>query len=522
MPAPEGFTISSEGTVPEGFSIVRPPEEEEDSRLNFAQRFGNDISERLEMLKEIGTAFAQGEQTTTESALQVAGKVSAGAVLDLIGETLVSGVRGLDAITPEMIKDPVKNTVTSAFHEFLNTDAGRNGLIAARGSMGSWNLFKQQNPRAARNIEATVNIGMLMAPSARAKPVATTPSVLQRGSQRLATAATEQDAASAARFIDDLIRPKQTQAVRTEQVGRTAEQGILRNKEVALSSAEQAVSSEVRAVPGISQSQSLQGNYNVISQEVSRLADDLMVRLEASPARISHSEVSKSLELARTRLEGSFTMTGDASRSASNLISEANRIVMSNPQTSAGLLRSRQAFDSFVRSQKPKVLDPALENATTMAVREVRQTMNTLIDIKNPIAGVRQSLRSQSNLFRAMDNIAPKAAQEGSNALLRGWQNMSRLFPIKGEFNQTMATIFGIGGLGAAATFAPFFTKLAGLALGTVAAGKFVMSAEVKRGVSAMLKNIDDGLRIATNPEMIRQLRVDRATIIEMVDSVDE
>lgn len=522
MPAPEGFTISSAGTVPEGFSIVRPPEEEEDNRLNFAQRFGNDLSERFDMLKEIGTAFVQGEQTTAESALQVAGKVGAGTVLDLIGETLVSSVRGLGAITPEIIKDPIKDSVTSAVHEFLNTDAGRTGLIAARGSMGAWNLFKQQNPRAARNIEATVDIGMLIAPSARARPVATTPSALQRGSQRLATAATEQDIASTGRFVDDLIRPKQTQAVRTEQVGRTAEQGILRNKEVALSSAEQAVSSEVRSVPGISQSQSLQGNYNVISQEVSRLADDLLVKLEASPARISHTEVSKSLELARTRLEGSFTMTGDASRSASNLINEANRIVRAHPQTSAGLLRSRQAFDSFVRSQKPKVLDPALENATTMAVREVRQTMNTLIDIKNPITGVRQSLRSQSNLFRAMDNIAPKAAQEGSNALLRGWQNVSRLFPIKGEFNQTMATIFGIGGLGAAATFAPFFTKLIGLSIGAMAAGKFIMSAEVKRGVSAMLKNIDDGLKVATNPEMLTQLRADRAMIVEMMEAAND
>ena len=45
-----------------------------------------------------------------------------------------------------------------------------------------------------------------------------------------------------------------------------------------------------------------------------------------------------------------------------------------------------------------------------------------------------------------MDNIAPKAAEEGANAVVRQWQTVTKLLPFRGDFNQTMATMFGIGG----------------------------------------------------------------------------
>lgn len=497
--------------------IAQPETEEE--KLNFATRVGQDMDKRLEVFKEITRAVESGEQSTAEGVLQVAGKFGIGIVFDLLGETLVSGARGISAITPDIIEDPVKDAVTAAAHEFLNTDVGKAGLETAQKSAQLYERFKRKNPVAARNIESVVNIGLLVAPvSKSAKPTTAEPTTLGRAATAVETAGVEQQASLRTSFIDDLVRPKQTAAVKAEQVGRTTEEGLLRSKEVALSPAEKAMAATIETVPEVTGAKTLQGNFNAISEEVGKEANRLLATLEASPVKISRGEVNKSLDLAQKRLAQTPTLVGDAAKTAERLITEAKRIVSKNPQTSAGLLKSRQQFDRFITSQKKAtVFDPALENATTLAVRDVRQTLNSLIDIKNPSQGVKQSLSRQSKLLSAMDNISPKAAQEGSNVVSRAWQNVSKILPIRGEFNQTLATIFGIGGLGAAATFAPIFTKAAGLGIGSYAAGKFIMGPQAKKGVSMLLKKMDQGIKVATDPDMVRQLRADRAALVELL-----
>ena len=51
-----------------------------------------------------------------------------------------------------------------------------------------------------------------------------------------------------------------------------------------------------------------------------------------------------------------------------------------------------------------------------------------------------------------------------------------------------MAALFGIGGLGASALFAPFFTAIAGLTIGTYMGGKFVIGPSAKKGGSNFIE----------------------------------
>lgn len=516
--AEEFFGNRPSGSIsPEQFFAGAEPElyepQEEEEKLGFLQRFNQDIQRRVDMVGEIQRAMQDGEQSTAEGYLQLAGKVGAGAVLDFVGE----GINSVIDMTPETIK----SGVGSAASAFLNTDIGQAGLEAASDGVRNWEFFRLNNPRAARNIESVVNIGMLAAPPMRgAKPVMAgppAPSLLQRGAQGLRSAAAGQESQRLTTFVQDLIRPKRTTAVKVDEVPRTTEAGILRNKEVALSPAEQRIAQVVESVPGVSPSNTLQGNYNAITQELSTEAQSLMGTLQQSPARISAREVEQSLNLAQQRLAQSPTIVGDAAKTAERLIDEAKRIVARNSPDSAGLLRSRQEFDRFVQSQKSAtVFDPALENALSLAVREVRQTMNALIEIKNPAVGVRESLGRQSSMYRALDNIAPKAADEYSNAALRAWQNAMRILPLRGEFNQMMATAAGIGGLGAAAKFAPMFTSLALGGLGIYAGGRMIMSPVAKRATARLIEQVDEALKLATDADMIRQLRADRALLLEM------
>lgn len=488
---------------------------DEDEKLGFLQRFGNDIQKRVDMLAEIQLATERGEQSTAEGILQVAGKLGAGAIMDFIGE----GVNSILEFTPESIK----SGASGAAAEFLNTDIGKAGLKAASDGVRNWEYFRLNNPRAARNIESVVDIGLLATPPARgAKPTMVgppAPGMLQRTAQNIRGAAQSQEATRMTDFVQDLIRPKRTAAVKVDEVARTTEQGILRNKEVALSQAEQRIAQVVEQVPGVSPNNTLQGNYNAISSELSTEAQSLLGILQQSTAQISKREVDGSLNLAKMRLAQSPVLVGDAAKTSERLIEEAKRIVAENPPTSAGLLQARQQFDRFVQSQRgEKVFDPTLENAMSMAVREVRQTLNALIDAKNPTAGVRDSLAKQSTLYRALDNIAPKAADEYSNAALRAWQNAMRILPLRGEFNQVMATAAGMGGLGAAATFAPMFTSLAMGSLGVYAAGRMILSPTAKKATAKLIEQVDEALKLATDADMIRQLRADRALLLEMTE----
>ncbi len=262
--------------------------DDEGEKLGFAQRFQEDIDKRVEMSREIVDAVQNGEQSTAEGVLQVAGKVGVGAILDFIGEAVVSGGRGLSAITPDIIEKPLIDGATAAGHQFLNTDVGQTGLNAALQGVDAYKQFRAENPRAARNIEAVVNIGLLLFP-AKAKPAKpSSPTITGTAGEKLAASAANQAARTRKQFVDDLILPKQTQSVLTEQVSRTAEKGILRSKVVELSPQQQAIADTVAKIPGVSSKKTLQGNHTAIAKELAKEAEGL----KKSAGCERHSDIS--------------------------------------------------------------------------------------------------------------------------------------------------------------------------------------------------------------------------------------
>ena len=129
-PIAPGLNVSVEDFMGGGevrFATAKNDEEQ----LNFLQRVMEDLDKRSKLASEIEQAVKNGEQSAAEGILQSAGKVGAGAVLDFLGEVVVSGGRGLSAITPDIIENPLKEGATSAGRFFLETAIGRQGLDAA-------------------------------------------------------------------------------------------------------------------------------------------------------------------------------------------------------------------------------------------------------------------------------------------------------------------------------------------------------------------------------------------------------
>jgi hypothetical protein len=139
--------------IPAGFVLDQPAVTAEEP--GFLARSAQQLRERGANLADIFAAQAAEEQTTPETIFQTVG-TQIGALGDIIGEGVVSGARAL----PEEVKEPV----VAGVNALLDTDAGRAGLRALGEGVEQWEKFKEENPRAARNIEAAFNVGLAFTP----------------------------------------------------------------------------------------------------------------------------------------------------------------------------------------------------------------------------------------------------------------------------------------------------------------------------------------------------------------------
>lgn len=117
-------------------------------------------SPRAQKTSEIITAGLRGDQTKSETVGQLEGQAFAG-LGDLLMEGVSAAGRGLSYVTPDFIEDEVMNQLGIFFDQPLMRE-GKEALIAGG---QAWQNFSQENPRAARNIEAVVNIGGVGVPT---------------------------------------------------------------------------------------------------------------------------------------------------------------------------------------------------------------------------------------------------------------------------------------------------------------------------------------------------------------------
>ena len=510
---PEGAPITTEETAVNGGGIMNAlkntfsgPSEEE---IAYRERANRSINSGMSGVTDSGL------QTPAEGALQLTGKVGAGLALDAIGEGLVSTARGLSNITPDVIEEPLTDFAKEQFTIFMDQPLMQMGLEALKTGGDKWGAWSADNPRAARNIESVVDIGLIAAPIKGKPKVATSPSVLERGAAALETKAVEQVSSTRQDFLTQLVRPKQTPSVKLSQAGRTTEEGIFRNKVIAPSAEEIKIAQSIDGIKGVSPRNTLTGNRNIIEAEIGVEANILKESLKDSSYIFTTKEIDDAFAIATKNLESAPLIVGDAAKVGERLISKAKEIVAQNPKTSSGLLRSRQEFDRYVRSQKPKAFDEALDNALTTSVREVRTTLNNLVIQKNPSKKVKESLSRQSNLYSAIDNISTKAAAELNNAVTRTLDKVMKIIPLRNVFSSLGGLALGLGGLQAAQMFAAPFLLLAKVGAGAYVGNKILLSPQAKRALSGLLRTTDKAIKMSKDKQVIKQLRADRVLIAE-------
>lgn len=179
------------------------------------------------------------------------------------------------------------------------------------------------------------------------------------------------------------------------------------------------IKESVSKVPGISEKQSNLENLNAIHDAIGSTANDLKSKLEANGSSFTPAEFNKYMKNIKSSLGENPTIVGDSEKSANKILTKFNTLVKENGYTPSGLLQARKDLDMWIGSQKGNVFNPSSENAISMALKAIRQGGNNFIAEKVPDVAVRDMLSHQTNLYNAIDILAPKALQEGTTLMQR-------------------------------------------------------------------------------------------------------
>ena len=346
--------------------------------------------------------------------------------------------------------------------------------------------LSEKHPEAAKDVKNVIDIAVLVGAGKAQKP---TGAKVSKVGKKMEISGVKSIKAAKERFSQKLISPVETKAIKLSQVGRTTEAGGFFKRDIVTpTTLELKAAKEVAKIPGISVKNTFQKNFNLVRDynvvQATKLADDIAKYDFA----ISKKYILSQLDDAAAGLKKSPLIVGDAEKMANKLLVGAKKFVESNKASGSGILKARKQFDAWVKSQKPKVFDAKAENAFTIANDKIRQTLNTILDEKAINLGIKDSLARQSSLYSAMTSIGPKAAIEANTPLFRVLQRVGNVLGTKSRIVQGIAAAVGIGGLGAAATFAPAVAVLGGIGFITYKAGRLVMSSQVRIALGKLLQ----------------------------------
>ena len=408
----------------------------EELETGFFEDVQQDISKRTEKVEEISDITSQGKQTFAEGALQVAGQ-AAGGVFDIAG-------RAISKVTPDIIEKPIIKAISA----ITKTKTAQEAMDLYKG-------FKEKNPRIARDLEAGLNLLLALG---LPKGVGTTGGGAGAIGRGLEESGKQAVLAERKAFARRLVRPVETTLVKKAEVARITEKGFgpFKKSVVKPTPQEARAQEAILTIPEISPRKTFQQNYNIIKEANIKKAQELEKAILEKDFIYPRKELMSEFNKTKERLVQNPTIVGDAEKISEKLVAEFERRIANTPSKGSSLLKIRKEYDKWVESQKGSaIFDPVKENAFSIANREIRQTVNGFLDKHAKDVGVKKSLQEQSALFNALENIKPKAALEANTAIGRSFQKIGQVLGTKNRIVQIIAATVGIGGLGAAATFAP-------------------------------------------------------------------
>ena len=448
---PEGTTPDqAQSMIGENIDSLIAPPAATPASPSFGERVRSDWDKRNLQAQEIQAAADSGQQGALQTGAQIVG-LGAGKVNDVIGEGMVSAGQAIAEMTPDYIKQPVKEVATSA----MQSDTGQAALSGIGYIADKYGQLKQEYPNAMRTVEAVANIGSAL-PIGKATTVATNAAGtgLQKAGQKTVKSSIKRSAQAKEDYFYDIIKPKETAGVAKAEAPRNVAKGMLQTIETVKTDSDLKAIAAIEKLP-VKARNTHTKNFNIVDSAIGREANKLKAKLAPRATVLPDEEIAAAMDNTRANLMRNPTIVGDGEASANKVINSAMEIINRNPKTASGLLESRKQLDQLIRAQRgAKAFNPTLDSPLFSALMETRQTINGMISKIAPEADVLESLQKQSALYTARDGILTKAAGEGKTVGSRALQKGRDLVSIKGALVAAAVPTSVVSGLAAPAAAA--------------------------------------------------------------------
>ena len=354
---------------------------------------------------------------------------------DVVGE-------GINALTP----DTYINAAHSAADSINNTSAGQklgDMLLAGKNTVDS---ATSSYPKTAQALGDALNVASFAGGGKAVDSIEGTGAKIGLGDKIYNYGKVRADAANEA-HINDLVRPPQT----ATEASDSAKRSVMVNGNTIYQHTphELEMSKAVKSISGTGDSLTAQGNLSAIVQANRNEAQALQAHLEKNNIPVNFNDVQNGINNAVQNIKDNPLIVGDGKEVSQAVINGMNKAILNNMSqdgkiTAAGMLQARKDFDAAL---PPRVFNSSTDTAFTTTAKEMRNMMNGVIAKSDPSANVAESLKKQSLLYDAADNIAPKAAKEKANPIARAIQNITP--HSLGEMGGTGAAMYGAHLMGA-------------------------------------------------------------------------
>jgi hypothetical protein len=488
--------------------------------------------ELLSSLKDVGTsevaqasAQIQDAKARQQSGEQGFGRTATTIVSQGAQVGLSTAFRGagnvISAAIPDFIEDPIRRKLGDKTDDFLASEAGQSTVDLIRKVSEKIDTLEPKNQQLVRDFGDALMTGVDVA------TVGGGGKVVKQGAAKVGKEAgkkgaalvesAEKDAiANAQNKLVDLIIDKSTPTKRAAQSVRTTEGGFFKGRTITPTQAELNIVKELVTTPGIKANRSALFNLNALEKELTKEAKALKAAIDADnfifPKKEAAARLTSQLdELKRTDTD----IIGDAETLADKVFEKMRVFVEANEGTGSGALKARKEFDEWVKNKKPKAFEK--QDAYSTAVRAARKTVNDFVEEKAIKVEVKKSLQRQSRLFQAQNVLRVKAGKESTTGFIRLLDKATEKLGTKNRIVQLVAAAVGIGGLGAAATFAPAAATLGGVAGLTTLLVKALKSPSSRKALGKVLLAIEKALPKAKGDErtILLELKDELTTLLD-------
>ena len=515
---------------------------------SLSQRIVKRAEKRSDKVKTVlGAAFADVDNKTLEQlvkrpgiseVLQASLGNTVGTIADTTGEVIMSGLGTasdffIDLVLPEDTQEQVKGKFLEGFNWLTSTDAGKEAITQAKSGIESYNKWASDNPVSAVLFESVIDIGTFFAPPAVRATLPPSLKTKPPAYVQVTDAAAEQvnklknvfEKRAERKFKEENLEAayEYVMPIKLEEsrLSDVTPRKFARRAKLEPNALEADTIEWLSSLNGLKPTKGMLYNYKVIDAKNKQESQILRMYLAQKGKNISISRDTMtsriSTSIRKIIADEPLANTRDAKGQINSIIDGVNALVSKHDTNPAGILSLRQDLDRYLE-KKFKFFSKEQPVWLDNLGKSLRNELNGMINDAMPDDFVKESLRRQHLGFTAIRGLAPKALKDVESEISGHFSNLKRVLgeTVRDSRLVGFATV-GAAGYSAAMGVMPYVAgATAGLGL-TYYIAKGFRSPEMSKGIAYALDMTNKAIKQSTNPDMLKELRAGRATLLEIM-----